>query len=211
MALALIVNAITNPDVSQYWGEGKTSSSDGQRFKFKRKSLHQTYSTKFGDFALEFYTFVADNYAPYYSVPIECTDRDASYVLDGILYNESDLVIEEHYTDSHGYTEINFAAFAMLGKSFSPRIRDVKNQRIYRIDKERDYECLTPLISSHDRLINLDWIEDQWDRTGHFYASLASGHATASTALKRLAGFSSKITFIGQTESWDAFSKPKIF
>ena len=31
------------------------------------------------------------------------------------LYNESELEIEEHDTDTHGYTEINFAAFAMLG------------------------------------------------------------------------------------------------
>jgi hypothetical protein len=30
------------------------------------------------DFALEFYSFVADNYAPFYSTPIECTDRDAA-------------------------------------------------------------------------------------------------------------------------------------
>lgn len=85
LALASIVNAIAKIDISQHWGEGKTSSSDRQRFEFKRKSLAKTYSTKFGDFALEFYTFVADNYAPFYSMPIECTDRDASYVLDGIL------------------------------------------------------------------------------------------------------------------------------
>ena len=29
------------------------------------------------DFALEFHSFSADNYAPFYSRPIECTDRDA--------------------------------------------------------------------------------------------------------------------------------------
>jgi Tn3 transposase DDE domain len=46
--------------------------------------------TRFSDFALEFYTFVADNYAPFYSLPIECTDRDAAFVLDGLLYNESE-------------------------------------------------------------------------------------------------------------------------
>ena len=80
-----------------------------------RKVLQQTYSTRFGDFALEFYSFVADNYAPFYSTPIECTDRDSAFVLDGLFYNESDLELEEHYTDTHGYTEINFAAFAMLG------------------------------------------------------------------------------------------------
>ena len=27
----------------------------------------------------------------------------------GVLYHESDLNLEEHYTDTHGYTEINFA------------------------------------------------------------------------------------------------------
>ena len=53
----------------------------------------------------EIYTFVADNYAPFYSTPIECTDRDAAFVLDGLLYNESDLELDEHYTDTHGYTE----------------------------------------------------------------------------------------------------------
>ena len=67
-------------------------------------------------------------------MPIECTDRDAAFVLDGLLYNESDLEIEEHYTDTHGYTELNFAAFAMLGRRFCPRIKDVKHQHIYGID-----------------------------------------------------------------------------
>ena len=82
--------------------------------------------------------FVADNYAPFFSTPIECTDRDAATVLDGLLYNESDLELEEHYTDTHGYTDINFAAFAMLGRRFSPRIRSLKKQRLYRVDT-RDY------------------------------------------------------------------------
>jgi len=36
---------------------------------------------------------------------------------------------------------------------------------------------------------------DQWDRMGHFYASLESGHATASTALKRLVAYSGKNHF----------------
>lgn len=193
--LARVVNAITNLDISKQWGQGKTSSSDAQRYAYSRRTLQQTYSTKFRDFALEFYTFVADNYAPYFSLPIECTDRDSPYVMDGILYNESDLVIQEHYVDSHGYTEINYAGFAMIGKKLSPRIRGVQHQRLYRIDETKDYGGLASLVSGKDRLIHMDWIEEQWDRMGHFYASLASGHATASTALKRLTGFSPKNHF----------------
>ncbi|WKN46429.1 Tn3 family transposase [Tunicatimonas pelagia] len=194
-SLAKIVQAISQLDVTQAWGEGRTSSSDGQRFALPKKVLQQTFSTRFHEFALEFYSFVADNYAPFYSLPIECNDRDAAYVLDGLLYNETDLALEEHYTDTHGYTEINFAAFAMLGKQFAPRIRNIQDQHIYRISKEKDYRQLTPLVSPSDRAIHTDWVAQEWDRMGQFYASLESGHVTASTALKRLVGFSPKNHF----------------
>ena len=138
-APAELVGVISRLDATLHWGEGRTSASDGQRFAMPRKVLQQTFSTRCSDYALEFYSFIADNYAPFYSTPIECTDRDAAFVLDGLLYNASDLELEEHYTDTHGYTEINFAAFAMLGRRFCPRIRSVQHQRLYRIDRDRDY------------------------------------------------------------------------
>ena len=48
---------------------GTSSASAGQRVAMPRKVLQRTYSTRFNDFALEFYSFVADNYAPFYSRP----------------------------------------------------------------------------------------------------------------------------------------------
>ena len=77
-------------------------------------------------------------------------------MLDGLLYNESDLALEEHFTDTHGYTEINFAAFALLGRRFSPRIRNLQKQRIYRIDTTKDYKSLTALLTPHDRILHID-------------------------------------------------------
>ncbi|MGB1257894.1 MAG: Tn3 family transposase [Thiolinea sp.] len=194
-ALAVIVNAIGQLDVSQAWGDGTTSSSDGQRFALRRKVLSQSYSHTFNDFAIEFYSFVADNYAPFFSLPHECSDRDAPFVLDGLLYNESDLEIEEHYTDTHGFTDINFTAFAMVNKRFIPRIKGLHKYAIFRIDTERDYGALTSLVNKKDRTLNLDWIVEQWNRMGHFYASLENGHVTASTALRRLNGFTGKNHF----------------
>jgi TnpA family transposase len=193
--LAELVSAIADLDTSSRWGEGRTAASDGQRFSLPRRVLQQTYSTRFSDFALEFYTFVADNYAPFYSLPLECTDRDAAFVLDGLLYNESELEIEEHYTDTHGYTEINFAAFAMLGLRFCPRIRGIQHQRIYRIDPNCDYGSFASLVSRADQTIDTEQIAEQWDRMGQLYASLKTGHVTASVALKRLVGFSAKNRF----------------
>lgn len=194
-ALSTVVNAMSRLDITQSWGQGKTSSSDGQKFPMKRKVLQQTYSPRFNEFALEFYTFIADNYAPFFGFPIECTDRDAPFVLDGLLYNESDLPLEEHFVDTHGYTENNFAAFSMLGRSFCPRIKGLYKQRIYRSQNEKNYGPLTPIIEGKDHIIHTNWVVDQWDRMGQFYASLELGHVTASTAMRKLNGLSRKNHF----------------
>ncbi|MFH1357652.1 MAG: Tn3 family transposase [bacterium] len=83
----------------------------------------------------------------------------------------------------------------MLGRTFAPRIKGLHKQHIYRIDKTKDYGSLAPLVNRADHTIHLDWIVDQWDRMGQFYASLESGHATASTALKRLVSYNGKNHF----------------
>ena len=194
-ALASIVHGISRLDATARWGDGRTSASDGQRFAMPGKVLQRTYSTRFNDFALEFYSFVADNYAPFYSRPIECTDRDAPFVLDGVLYHESDLDLEEHYTDTHGYTEINFAAFAMIGIRFCPRIRRLHRQRIYCADPARDHGVLEPILKRGRRSVNFRLLAEQWGRIGQFYAAFPAGHATASAALQRLNRFQASNRF----------------
>ena len=39
--------------------------------------------------------------------------------LNAVVELQTDLDPEEHYTDTHGYTELNFAAFPMFGKRFA--------------------------------------------------------------------------------------------
>lgn len=52
-----------------------------------------------------------------------------------------------------------------------------------------------PALSRADRTIDAEVIVEQWDRMGQLYASLKSGHVSASVALKRLVGFSGKNRF----------------
>ncbi len=63
------------------------------------------------------------------------------------------------------------------------------------IDREKDYVALTPLVNPSGRIIHMDWITEQWDRMGYFYASLENGHTTASIGLKRLNGYTGKNHF----------------
>ncbi|MBD1999784.1 Tn3 family transposase [Leptolyngbya sp. FACHB-541] len=86
--------------------------------------------------------------------------RDATYFLDSILGNETELTILEHTTDTPGYTELIFALFDLLGLSFSPHIRDVGTQQLYRIKRQLPDADLKPLFKGW---INCQLIIDYWD------------------------------------------------
>ena len=62
-----------------------------------------------------FYTHISDQYAPFSTRVVNVGVRDSTYVLDGLLYHESDLRIEEHYTDTAGFTDHVFALMHLLG------------------------------------------------------------------------------------------------
>lgn len=80
---------------------------------------------------MQFYIHISDQYAPFHTKIINATMRDATYVLEGLLYHESDLCIEEHYTDTAGFTDHLFALMLLLGFRFAPRIRDLADKRLY--------------------------------------------------------------------------------
>lgn len=196
VSLSIIVNAISKLDITNtYWGTGKYSSSDAHLKEFKQKVSQQTYQPNFGGFAIAFYTFVADNYAPFHCKPFECNEGEAPHALDGYLYNESDLELEEHFTDTRAAATILFGSFEWFGKKYSPRIKGIKKHKIYIIDSERDYGSLTPLLKHKEAIIKMHLIEKYWDQMGQFYASIEQGKITASVALRRLLSLSKKNEF----------------
>jgi TnpA family transposase len=79
-------------------------------------------------------------------------------VLDGLLYHESDLRIEEHYTDTAGFTDHVFALMHLLGFRFAPRIRDLADKRLFVAGKQTEYPSLAALIGG---TINVKHIRTQ--------------------------------------------------
>jgi TnpA family transposase len=72
-----------------------------------------------------FYTQTPDQFSQYGAKVIPTPVPDATYILDEILDNETELPILEHTTNTAGYTKIVFALFDLLGPQFIPRIRDL--------------------------------------------------------------------------------------
>ena len=185
-ASAEIVNQHHQLPFSQVHGSGQLSSSDAQRFRIRADSLLAAYYPRYYGYyekAIGIYTHVSDQYSVYSTKAISCNPREALYVLDGILENNTILKIREHTTDTHGYTEIIFALCYLLGYYFMPRIKDLKDQQLYRVDRTVNYGVFTPLLN---KTADLDIIEEQWDAMIHVSQSLKERTAPAHVIVERL-------------------------
>ena len=187
-ALAELVNYQHKLPFAAYWGEGTTSSSDGQRYRAggRGESAGHLNAHYGNDPGVLFYTHVSDQYAPFYTKVINAAVRDALHVLDGLLYHESDLRIHEHYTDTGGFTDHVFALCHLLGFRFAPRIRDLADTRIYVPDKADRESALGPLIGG---VLNQTLIEQQFDEVLRLVTSIKHGTVTASLIMRKLAAY----------------------
>ena len=171
--------------LAEAWGGGTLSSSDGQRFPVRGSAENATALPKYFGLGrgLTFYTWTSDQYSQYGSKVISSTVRDATYVLDKILDNQTDLPILEHTTDTAGYTEIVFALFHLLGLQFAPRIRDLGAQRLYRLDAPPRKEGVAVLLKG---LVRSKTLLDNWDELLRVAGSLKLGWVTASLLISKL-------------------------
>jgi TnpA family transposase len=187
-ALAELVNAQFRHPLAAWWGDGTTSSSDGQNFKAGGRGqfagqVNPRYGSEPG---VQFYTHISDQYAPFHTKVINATVRDATHVLDGLLYHETDLRIEEHYTDTAGFTDHVFALMHLLGFRFAPRIRDLADKRLYIHGDTKRYPTLAGLIGGS---IHVKHIRAHWDDILRLAASIQQGTVTASLMLRKLSSY----------------------
>jgi TnpA family transposase len=98
-ALAEIVNYQHRVLFATHWGKGTTSSSDGQRYRAGgRGEAGGQVNLKYGKRPRSYLLYSC--FRPIRAIHtkvINAAVRDATHVLDGLLYHESDLRIEEHY------------------------------------------------------------------------------------------------------------------
>jgi len=186
-ALAAIIKLQGNIPLASRWGSGSTSSSDGQAFPIAfRKPVIAQVNAKYGrDPVVMFYTHVSDRYSPFHVRAISSTVRDATHVLDGLLNHQTDVQIEEHYTDTSGYTDHIFALCHLLGFRFAPRIRGLSDHRIFCFDKSAQYDGIKPLMGGR---IHVRTIREHWDDVTRLVTSLRQGMVSPSLLVSKLAG-----------------------
>ena len=186
-ATATLVNFQLGQPLAEVWGQGMSSSSDARVYGVPVKALNASFNPKYFASAgrgVNVYTHVADIWIPFYTQVITCHVRQAPYVLDGLLYHGTQLQPIEHYVDTHGYTDLIFGATHLLGIRFAPRIKNLPEQRLWRLPDDETYPHIDRALS--DKL-NVNLIRDIWDEIVRLMASIRSGKVRASLILNKLA------------------------
>jgi TnpA family transposase len=184
-ANARLVDYHTPLPLAQAWGGGEMASADGMRFVIPVSTINAAYNPRyFGrQRGSTLYSWMADTYTVFAQKLIPGTQRDSLHVLDGLLANQTGIRPEMVSTDTAGASEIVFALAWALGYRWAPRLADLPDQRLWRIDRDAHYGSLNGLARHR---INTRLIAEHWDEICRLTASLRAGTVVPSAILRTL-------------------------
>lgn len=187
------INELSLPQVYKKRNEELHTSSDGQKFNVSVPSINATYSYKYfgSGKGVTAYSFIDDYSRLYYNTVISASEREAAYVIDGLMHNE-EIESDIHSTDTHGFSEIVFAISNGLGVFFAPRIKNYKDQFLYTFkgSSKKDYERKRFIVTPTATKYIDENIVEQWESILRAIVTIKLRMTTASRVLKRLSSYS---------------------
>lgn len=189
-----LTGSLSLPKIFQKDQQTLHTSSDGQKYGVCVPSLHARYSYKYFGMGkgVSAYSFIDQKSRLFYNTIISTSEREASYVLDGLMHNSA---IESgiHSSDTHGYSEIVFGICNALGICFAPRIKNYADQLLYtfRINPRKGYHKQGfLLLPSKGKLIDEKQLGLQWDNVLRLLCTIKLKESKASEILGRLGSYS---------------------
>ena len=186
-AQATLVNFQHRLPLTSYWGTGSTSSSDGMRVQVGVSSLHADSNPHYGTGkGTTIYRFTSDQFSSFYTKVINTNARDAVHVIDGLLHHETNLNIEEHYTDTAGYTDLVFGLTHLLGFRFAPRLRDLADSKLFTVNHPNDFPNIASILRGR---INTKVIKENYDDVLRVAHSIREGKVSGSLIMGKLGSY----------------------
>ncbi|WP_268890183.1 Tn3 family transposase [Enterococcus mundtii] len=189
-AQSILVNAQINSPLAKMWGDGTRYSSDGLRIPVGVPSVHADVNPHYGtDRGTTIYRHTADKYISRFVEIIATNQREAASAIDGAIGHNTELQLEEHFTDSNAYIDTAFALFHLLGFKFQPRIRDIGSMQLFSIKPISEYKKLQNLLA---RPIRTKDIQEHYTDIKQLAYSIQTGKTTAKVILHRLGSYARK-------------------
>jgi TnpA family transposase len=184
-ANARIVSAHATLPLVKLWGAGDVASADGMRFIAPASAIHAGPNPKYFGQArgVTWYNLLSNQFSGLNGIVVPGTLRDSLVLLALLLEQETELEPMEFMTDTAAYSDAVFGLFWLLGYQFSPRLADLGDARLWRIDRKADYG---PFNSLSKGTINLALIRENWPDVIRLAGSLKLGHLKAAGIMRTL-------------------------
>jgi len=186
--LVKLDNFILHQPLSQVWGDGTRSSSDGLRVRLGVKAANADRNSEYFDDGrgITIYLHLADVGPPFRQRVISTNESEAWYVIDGLCNHETEFNIREHATDTGGSSEHVFGMCALLGFRFTPRLAAPLTRQLWTIGKPPSYGPLDPLLKGR---VSTRLIMEHWEEVKHLAGSIRHGATPASVLMRKLAAY----------------------
>ena len=167
------------------------TSSDGQKLGVAVDSFYAGYSPKYFNRGkgVSVLSFVDESYRIHYSTVINTSEREATYVIDGLMHNEVEQSTR-HSTDTHGYTLPVFALTHLLNVYFTPRLKNVLKEKMYSIRVIKEYHAEKYPYFRPAEKVNTQVIRENWDELLRIAVTIQMKETQASNILNRLNSYS---------------------
>jgi len=179
-------------ELTKLWGTGESAAADGTHFETFRDNLLAARHFRYGKTGGIAYRHVSDNYIALFSRFIGCGIYEATYILDILHNNLSDLRPTRLHSDSHGQSAHVFALAYLLGIELMPRIRGWKKLKLYHPGRGNVFEAIPRLFSG---TINWRRIEEHYADFMRLALAIHSGKLAPSAVLARVNSQSSRDPF----------------
>jgi len=186
--LVRLDNFILHQPLSQVWGDGTHSSSDGLRVRLGVQAANADRNREHFDDSrgITIYLHLADSGPPFRQRVISTNESEAWYVIDGLCNHETEFNIQEHATDTGGSSEHVFGMCALLGFRFTPRLAAPLGRQLWTIGTPPSYGPLDPLVKGR---VSTRLITAHWEEIKHVAGSIRHGTSPASVVMRKLAAY----------------------
>ncbi|MFJ9181379.1 Tn3 family transposase [Streptomyces sp. NPDC102360] len=200
-ANAALIEAQAKVPIVAHWGNGLLASVDGLRFVVPVRSISTAPNPKYFGFkrGITWLNAVNDQVFGIGQMVVPGTPRDSLHILDALLNLDGGVKPEMVATDNASYSDMVFGLFKILGYNFSPRFKDLDDQRFWRAEMDGietgGYGPLTDLARTHK--VNLKKVTTQWEDMLKVAGSLVTNQVRAYDLL-RMFGNHGRPTPLGQ-------------
>jgi TnpA family transposase len=186
-ANAKLIAAQAEVPIVRFWGDGLLASVDGLRFVVPVRTISAAPSPKYFGFkrGITWLNAVNDQVAGIGQMVVPGTPRDSLHILDALLNLDGGVKPEMVATDNASYSDMVFGLFKILGYNFSPRFRDLDDQRFWRASmpgmETGTYGVLEDLARNR---VNLNKVITHWPDMLRVAGSLVTNQVRAYDLLR---------------------------